>query len=61
MLIVTKIVFVCQSDGKPDELKGSCPVQSGGKSGDNIKGLPITIGNGESFNFADTFRIDEKT
>ena len=43
MLIVTKIVFVCQSDGKPEERKGSCPVYSGGKSGDNIKGLPITI------------------
>lgn len=23
--------------------KGSCPVLSGGKSSDNIKGLPITI------------------
>ena len=30
-------------DGKPDELKGSCPVWDGGKSGDNIKGLPIVI------------------
>ena len=26
--------------------KGSCPVLSGGKSSDNIKGLPIAIGAG---------------
>jgi len=30
-------------DGEPDELKGSCPVLTGGKVGDNIKGLPIGI------------------
>lgn len=30
-------------DGKPDEVKVSCPVLSGGKSRDNIKGLPIAI------------------
>ena len=30
-------------DGEPDEVKVSCPVLSGGKSGDNIKGLPIAI------------------
>jgi len=28
-------------DGKPGELKGSCPVLGGGKGGDNIKALPI--------------------
>ena len=28
-------------DGQPGELKDSRPVQGGGKSGDNIKGLPI--------------------
>lgn len=31
-------------DGTPDEVKVSCPVWRGGKSGDNFKGLPITIG-----------------
>lgn len=31
-------------DGTPDEVKVSCPVWRGGKSGDNVKGLPITIG-----------------
>ena len=30
-------------DGTPDEAKVSCPVWRGGKSGDNFKGLPITI------------------
>ena len=30
-------------DGTPGALKGACPVWSGGKSGDCIKGLPITI------------------
>ena len=31
-------------DGTPDEVKVSCPVWRGGKSGDKFKGLPITIG-----------------
>ena len=31
-------------DGTPDAVKAACPVWSGGKSGDNFKGLPITIG-----------------
>ena len=31
-------------DGTPDEAKVSCPVWRGGKSGDDFKGLPITIG-----------------
>ena len=31
-------------DGAPDEVKVSCPVWRGGKSGDKFKGLPITIG-----------------
>lgn len=30
-------------DGTLDEVKVSCPVWRGGKSGDNFKGLPITI------------------
>ncbi len=30
-------------DRTPGELKGSCPVWGGGKSCDNIKGLPIAI------------------
>ncbi len=28
-------------DGAPDAVKVACPVLAGGKSGDNIKGLPI--------------------
>lgn len=31
-------------DGTPDAVKVARPVWSGGKSGDNFKGLPITIG-----------------
>ena len=31
-------------DGTPDAVKVACPVWSGGKSGDDFKGLPITIG-----------------
>ena len=31
-------------DGAPDAVKVACPVWSGGKGGDNIKTLPITIG-----------------
>ncbi len=30
-------------DGTPYDLKGSRTVWSGGKSGDNFKGLPIAI------------------
>ena len=30
-------------DGAPDAVKVACPVRSGGKSGDHIKRLPITI------------------
>lgn len=30
-------------DGTPDAWKLACPVWNGGKSGDNIKGLPIII------------------
>ena len=30
-------------DGTPDAVKAACPVWSGGKSGDDFKGLPITI------------------
>lgn len=36
-------------DGTPDEVKVSCPVWRGGKSGDNVKGLPITISGGGSY------------
>ena len=31
-------------DGAPSAMKVARSVQSGGKSGDNIEGLPITIG-----------------
>ena len=31
-------------DGTPDAVKVARPVWSGGKSGDDFKGLPITIG-----------------
>lgn len=30
-------------DGTPDAVKVACPVRSGGKIGDNFKGLPIAI------------------
>ena len=36
-------VLLSINDGTPDEVKVSCPVWSEGKSGDNFKGLPITI------------------
>ena len=32
------------TDGTPDAVKVACPVWSGGKGGDNLKALPITIG-----------------
>lgn len=32
------------TDGTPDAVKVTCPVWSGGKGGDTIKALPITIG-----------------
>ena len=31
------------TDGTPDAVKVACPVWSGGKGGDTIKALPITI------------------
>ena len=31
------------TDGTPDAVKVACPVWSGGKGGDIIKALPITI------------------
>ena len=37
-------MLVKTTDGTPDAVKVACPVWSGGKSGDNLKGLPITIG-----------------
>ena len=36
-------MLVKTTDGTPDAVKVACPVWSGGKSGDNLKGLPITI------------------
>ena len=36
-------MLVKTTDGTPDAVKVACPVWSGGKSGDNFKGLPITI------------------
>ena len=37
-------MLVKTTDGTPDAVKVARPVWSGGKSGDNFKGLPITIG-----------------
>lgn len=36
-------MLVKTTDGTPDAVKVACPVWSGGKSSDNLKGLPITI------------------
>ena len=36
-------MLVKTTDGTPDGVKVACPVWSGGKSDDNLKGLPITI------------------
>ena len=36
-------MLVKTTDGTPDAMKVARPVWSGGKSGDNFKGLPITI------------------
>lgn len=36
-------MLVKKTDGTPDAVKVARPVWSGGKSGDNLKGLPITI------------------
>ena len=41
-------MLVKTTDGTPDAVKVARPVWSGGKSGDNFKGLPITI-SGEAF------------
>ena len=40
-------------DGTPDAGKVACPVWSGGKSGDDFKGLPITIGGNPALHGAD--------
>lgn len=40
-------------DGTPDAWKLACPVWNGGKSGDNIKGLPIIIIRKTAFDRAD--------
>ena len=37
-------MLVKTTDGTPDAVKVARPVWSGGKSGDNFKGLTITIG-----------------
>ena len=36
-------MLVKTTDGTPDAVKVARPVWSGGKPGDNFKGLPITI------------------
>ena len=36
-------MFMKTNDGTPDAVKVARPVWSGGKGGDNIKALPITI------------------
>ncbi len=43
MLRVVRMTRKYVFDGEPCELKGSCTVLGGGKSEDNIKGLPIAI------------------
>jgi len=43
MLRVVRMIRKYIFDGEPGELKGSRPVLGGGKSDDNIKGLPIAI------------------
>ena len=35
--------FLMEPDGAPCAVKAACTVRRGGKSGDQIKGLPITI------------------
>ena len=42
-------MLVKTTDGTPDAVKVACPVWSGGKGGDNIKILPITISGGAIF------------
>lgn len=46
-------MLVKTTDGTPDAVKVACPVWSGGKSGDNLKGLPITIGGSPLLSGAD--------
>ena len=46
-------MLVKTTDGTPDAMKVARPVWSGGKSGDNFKGLPITIGRAAAL-----YRID---
>ena len=43
MLRIVRMITHFIFDGEPGELKGSRPVLGGGKSEDNIKGLPIAI------------------
>ena len=42
-------MLVKTTDGTPDAVKVARPVWSGGKSGDNFNGLPITIGGAVSY------------
>lgn len=42
-------MLVKTTDGTPDAVKVARPVWSGGKSGDNFKGLPITMDWCDSF------------
>ena len=50
-------MLVKTTDGTPDAVKVARPVWSGGKSGDNFKGLPITIGRGPVVSGADRLHL----
>ena len=49
------------NDGTPDAVKVARPVWSGGKGGDNIKALPITISRGPVFTGLILLRVDGRT
>ena len=51
-------MLVKTTDGTPDAVKVARPVWSGGKSGDNFKGLPITIGGNAALLCLDAFTAD---
>ena len=50
-------MLVKTTDGTPDAVKVARPVWSGGKSGDNFKGLPITIGGDPALHGADRLHL----
>jgi hypothetical protein len=50
-------MLVKTTDGTPDAVKVARPVWSGGKSGDNFKGLPITISREIALHSTDCFYL----